>query len=85
MKTVAAIDYQNRLEPVLDAAQDEPLVIRNQDQDVAVVLSMSEYDRLRSTLTRAYNDLHDRVEAEAVAVDLMPEDRLAALMSDDEG
>ena len=48
MKTIAATEAKNRLGAVLDDAQREPIVIRRQDRDIAVVLSMVEYQRLTS-------------------------------------
>ena len=46
MKTVAATEAKNRLGAILDEAQREPIVIRRQDRDIAVVLSMADYERL---------------------------------------
>lgn len=46
MKRVAATDAKNRLGALLDDAQHEPIVIRRQERDIAVVLSMAEYERL---------------------------------------
>ena len=43
MKTVAATEAKNRLGAILDDAQREPVVIRRQDRDIAVVLSMAEW------------------------------------------
>ena len=40
MKTVAATEAKNRLGAILDDAQREPIVIRRQDRDIAVVLSI---------------------------------------------
>ena len=48
MKTVAATEAKNRLGAILDDAQREPVVIRRNDRDIAVVLSMADYERLRS-------------------------------------
>lgn len=53
MKTVAATEAKNRLGAILDAAQREPIVIRRQDRDIAVLLSIADYDRLRSANVRA--------------------------------
>jgi PHD/YefM family antitoxin component YafN of YafNO toxin-antitoxin module len=36
----------DRLGAILDEAQRRPVVIRRQDRDIAVVLSMAEYERL---------------------------------------
>ena len=73
---------KNRLGAILDAAQREPIVIRRQDRDIAVVLSMADYDRLRSANIAALLELRDEVAAEAAAAGLT-EERLAELLGDD--
>lgn len=83
MKTVAATEAKNRLGAILDAAQREPIVIRRQDRDIAVVLSMADYDRLRSANIRAFLDLRNEVAAEAAKAGLT-EERLAELLNDDD-
>lgn len=83
MKTIAATEAKNRLGAVLDAAQREPVVIRRQDRDVAVVLSMTDYERLRSANIRAFLDLRTEVAAEATGAGLT-EELLAALLADDD-
>jgi len=42
MKSVTATEVKNRLGAILDEAQREPIVIRRQDRDIAVVLSMAD-------------------------------------------
>jgi prevent-host-death family protein len=83
MKSVAATEAKNRLGAILDEAQREPIVIRRQDRDIAVVLSMADYERLRSGNVRAFLDLRNEVAAEATARGLT-EERLAELLTDDE-
>jgi prevent-host-death family protein len=82
MKTIPATEAKNRFGAILDAAQREPIVIRRQDRDIAVVLSMADYERLRSANIRAFLDLRDEVAAEAAKAGLT-EERLAELRSDD--
>ncbi|MBX3029975.1 MAG: type II toxin-antitoxin system Phd/YefM family antitoxin [Chloroflexi bacterium] len=82
MKTIAATEAKNRLGAVLDAAQREPVVIRRQDRDVAVVLSMTDYERLRSANIRVFLELRDEVAAEAARAGLT-EARLARLLTND--
>ena len=48
MKSVPATEAKNRLGAILDEAQREPIVIRRHDRDIAVVLSMADYERLRA-------------------------------------
>ena len=83
MKSIAATEAKNRLGAILDAAQREPIVIRRQDRDIAVILSMADYDRLRSANVRAFLDLRNEVAAEAAEAGLTDE-RLAELLNDDD-
>jgi len=83
MKTVAATEAKNRLGAVLDDAQREPIVIRRQDRDIAVVLSMADYERLRAGNIQAFLDLRKQVAAEAAAKGLTRK-RLAKLLADDD-
>ena len=83
MKTVAATEAKNRLGAILDEAQREPIVIRRQDRDIAVVLSMADYERLRAGNIQAFLDLRKEVAAEAIAKGLTDK-RLAALLTDDD-
>lgn len=83
MKSVAATDAKNRLGAILDEAQREPIVIRRQDREIAVVLSMADYERLRSGNIQAFLDLRNQVAAEAAANGLT-EERLNELLADDD-
>ena len=82
MKSVAATEAKNRLGAILDEAQREPIVIRRQDRDIAVVLSMADYERLRSGNVRAFLDLRNEVAAQAATSGLSDE-RLAKLLKRD--
>lgn len=82
MKRVPATEAKNRLGAILDDAQREPVVIRRQDRDIAVVLSMADYERLRSGNVQAFLELRKQVAAEAAAKGLT-EDRLNGLLADD--
>ena len=83
MKTVPATEAKNRLGAILDDAQREPIVIRRQDRDIAVVLSMADYERLRTGNIQAFLDLRNQIAAEAAANGLTDE-RLNALLADDD-
>ena len=82
MKRVAATDAKNRFGAILDDAQREPVVIRRQDRDIAVVLSMADYERLRSGNVQAFLDLRQQIAEEAAANGLT-EKRLNELLADD--
>ena len=83
MKTVPATEAKNRLGAILDDAQREPIVIRRQDRDIAVVLSMADYERLRSGNIQAFLDLRNQVAAEAAAHGLTAK-RVNELLADDD-
>ena len=83
MKTVAATEAKNRLGAILDEAQREPIVIRRQNRDIAVVLSMADYERLRAGNSQAFLDLRKEVAAQAAANGLT-EERLAEFLTDDD-
>jgi len=83
MKTVPATEAKNRLGAILDDAQREPIVISRQDRDIAVVLSMADYERLRAGNIQAFLDLRNQVAAEAASNGLT-EERLTELLADDD-
>ena len=47
MKTVSITEAKRAFGALIDAVQREPFVVRRRKRDVAVVLSMAEFDRLR--------------------------------------
>ena len=61
MRYVSATDAKQRFAAVLDAAQREPVVIRRQKRDVAVVLSLQQYERLRGLNIDELQRFCDRV------------------------
>ena len=72
----------NGLAALLDAAQREPVMIRCQNRDVAVILSQQEYDRLRraqhgrvSTLLRSHR--------RACGLRGMTEEKLVEILADE--
>lgn len=67
MKSVSATDAKQRLAAVLDAAQKEPVIIRRQNRDVAVVMSAEEYRRIRESNAAEFQRFCDRVGAQAKA------------------
>jgi prevent-host-death family protein len=83
MKRVPATEAKNRLGAILDEAQRGPIVIRRQERDIAVVLSMADYERLRTGNIQAFLGLRNQVAAEAAANGLT-EERLNELLADDD-
>ncbi|PYX08111.1 MAG: prevent-host-death family protein [Acidobacteria bacterium] len=81
MKSVSATDAKQRLAALLDSAQREPVVIRRQNRDIAVVMSAEEYERMRDLNTAEFQRFCDRVGAQAKAKGLT-EARLKKLLKD---
>jgi prevent-host-death family protein len=73
MRTVSATDAKQRLAALLDAAQREPVLIRRQNRDVAVIMSAEEYERIRGINNAELKRLCDRVSAQAAARGLTEE------------
>jgi prevent-host-death family protein len=67
MKTVSATEAKQRLAALLDAAQREPVLIRRQNRDVAVIMSAEEYERIRKANIAELKRTMDRIGAEAKA------------------
>jgi len=82
IKSVPATEAKNRLGAILDEAQREPIVIRRQDRDVAVVLSMAEFERLRGGNARAFLEARNALAEDAKAKGLTSK-RLASLLADE--
>ena len=72
MRSISATDAKQRLAALLDAAQREPVVIRRQNRDVAVIMSAEEYERLRDLNAAEFQRFCDRVAENAKSRGLTP-------------
>lgn len=79
MKSVSATEAKQRLAALIDAAQREPVRIRRQNRDVAVIMSAEEYDRIRGAKVDELDRLCERVSKQATARGLT-DDILADLL-----
>lgn len=61
MQYVSASDAKQRLAAILDTAQREPVMIRRQKRDVAVLLSVQEYERVCALNRDEFQRFCDRV------------------------
>jgi prevent-host-death family protein len=83
MRQFSATEAKQRLAELLDAAQREPVVIRRQKRDVAVVMSPEEYKRLRALNIAELERLCSRISARAKKRGLT-EAKLQELLADDQ-
>lgn len=67
MRSVSATEAKQRLAALLDAAQREPVVIRRQNRDVAVIMSAEEYERIRDLNAVEFQRFCDRVADQSQA------------------
>jgi antitoxin Phd len=81
MRYVSATDAKQRLAAILDAAQREPVTIRRQNREVAVVLSPEDYRRLTGANIEAFQRFCDQVSRQAAKAG-MTEKKLERLLSD---
>ena len=61
MRHVSATDAKQSLGQMIEAAQREPVVIRKQKRDVAVLLSMRDYERLTAANIEAFQRFCDLI------------------------
>jgi prevent-host-death family protein len=81
MRQFSATEAKQRLAELLDAAQREPVMIRRQKRDVAVVMSPDEYRRLRGLNVAELERLVSRISARAKRRGLT-EEKLQELLAD---
>ncbi len=81
MRTVSATEAKQRFAAILDAAQHEPIMVRRQKREVAVVLSPRDYERLRSLNLRELEEYCQRIGAQAAERGLT-EEKLAEILDD---
>ena len=67
MRYVSATEAKQRLAAVLDAVQREPVTIRRQNREVAVMISPEDYRRLKAANIDEFQRFCDRVAAGATA------------------
>ncbi|MHB8303889.1 MAG: type II toxin-antitoxin system Phd/YefM family antitoxin, partial [Acidobacteriaceae bacterium] len=67
MRSFSATDAKQRLGEVLDAAQREPVLIRRQNRDIAILISPTDYERLRDGNATEFQRFCDHMGNQAAA------------------
>lgn len=83
MQYISATEAKQKLATMLDAVQAEPVMIRRQNRDAAVVISPKEYERLRKLNIEEFQSFSDRVSKKAEQKGLT-EEKLDQLLNDSE-
>ncbi|MBS0272700.1 MAG: type II toxin-antitoxin system Phd/YefM family antitoxin [Proteobacteria bacterium] len=82
MRVISATEAKQSLGMIIDVAQREPIIIQRQHRDVAVLLSIQDYEKLRGSQVEAFNIFCDRIAFLAQERGLT-EEKLKALLEDD--
>lgn len=80
---LSATEAKQNFTEFLDKAQKEPITIQRQDQDLVVVLSVLEYQRLTRLLKDEFQEFCDQVGKNAEAKGMTEEKLKEILDSDD--
>lgn len=82
MRIISATEAKQSLGLMIDVAQREPVIIQRQHRDVAVLLSMHDYEKLQGAQVEAFNALCNKIARRAQTRGLT-EEKLKALLDDD--
>jgi prevent-host-death family protein len=82
MKTVSATDARQHLNTLIEEVRREPVLIRRQNGDAAVLIAPAEYERLCARNAEEFQRFCDRIAERAAARGLTP-DKLAELLADE--
>jgi antitoxin Phd len=82
VRVISATEAKQSLGLMIDTAQREPVIIQRQHRDVAVLLSMHDYEQLQGAQVEAFNALCDKIAHRAQEKGLT-EEKLKILLDDD--
>lgn len=82
MQTISASEAKQAFASMIETAAREPVIIQRQKRDVAVVLSMAEYERLTRLNVNEFQRFCDRIGSQAALAGL-DDAGLEKLLADD--
>lgn len=82
MRIISATEAKQSLGMMIDVAQREPVIIQRQHRDIAVLLSMHDYEQLRGAQVEAFNAFCDKI-AQSAQERGLSEEKLKTLLEDD--
>jgi prevent-host-death family protein len=83
MRYISATEAKQNFAAVLDNAQRGPVVIRRHNREIAAIISMEDYERIRKARVEELLQLTARIGKQAAARG-MTEEIPAQLLADDE-
>ncbi len=83
MQRFSSSKARNNFSNLIDMSQHEPVVIEKQGHDVAVMMSMQDYQRISNPAVERFHKLCEEVGAEAEANGLT-EEKLAELLAEED-
>ena len=82
MQYVSATEAKQTFGAIIDQAQREPVIIRKQNRDVAVIMSIQDYQRLTQATRQEFQDFRQNIGRKAQERGLT-EDELNKLLATD--
>lgn len=82
MQYISATDAKQNFGALIDKAQEQPLIIQRQNRDVAAVVSMASYEKLRKLAIAEMQDLRKEISSYAKSQGLT-EEILQDILSED--
>jgi len=83
MQTISATEAKQAFGSVIDKAQREPIMIRKQNRDVTVIMSIADYQRITRTNIQEFQQFRENIGNKAQERGLT-EEKLNELLSNDQ-